>query len=91
MVKIFEVFVETEFVHIVMEHCSGGELYDYVSKNGKITEQDAAIIVSKLIKVVKYLNTRNISHRDLKPENIMFDEESKEIKIIDFGLSSMFE
>jgi serine/threonine protein kinase len=34
------------------------------------------------------MHSKNIVHRDLKPGNLMFtDEDKKEIKIIDFGLS----
>jgi len=34
-----------------------------------------------------------IAHRDLKPENIMFSEKKnfEEIKIIDFGLSKVYD
>lgn len=39
---------------------------------------------------MQYLKSLNIAHRDLKPENILIDRFNK-IKIIDFGLSNLYE
>lgn len=36
---------------------------------------------------VVYLHNNKIIHRDLKPENILYDNESKLLKIIDFGIA----
>jgi serine/threonine protein kinase len=40
---------------------------------------------------LNYCHGMNIVHRDLKPENFLFvtDEDEKDLKIIDFGLSKM--
>ena len=37
------------------------------------------------------MHKQKIMHRDLKPENILYDNESKLLKIIDFGTAKEFE
>ena len=56
----------------------------------KISEDEASIIVRRVLSAVEYLHNMQICHRDKKPENIMISKENdlSSIKIIDFGLSS---
>jgi calcium-dependent protein kinase len=41
--------------------------------------------MKQILSGVVYLHKNNIVHRDLKPENMLYDNESKLLKIIDFG------
>lgn len=41
--------------------------------------------MKQILSGVLYLHKNNIIHRDLKPENMLYDNESKLLKIIDFG------
>mmetsp|Transcript_6866 Transcript_6866/g.871 ORF Transcript_6866/g.871 Transcript_6866/m.871 type:complete len:110 (+) Transcript_6866:342-671(+) len=77
---------------MVMELCTGGELFDKVIKKVHFTEKEAAEILYKLLHATNHLHSVNICHRDLKPENCLFDSEKDdaEIKVIDFGLSNKF-
>ena len=47
IVKVFEYFVDVEKIYIVMELCSGGELYEEINKRkGKgFTEEEAGRII----------------------------------------------
>ena len=73
-----------------MEHCSGGNLLNYVFLR-RHTEYEVARIVYKLCSAMYHLHLKNIIHRDLKLDNVLFtgdpNEKSTDIKIIDFGLS----
>jgi calcium-dependent protein kinase len=97
-----------EFVHaykqkineriIVMELCTGGELFSAIVKKGKLTEGNARQIMYELLSALQYCHERRIAHLDVKPENIMLSEPVKlgfnrfpPIKLVDFGLSYRFE
>ena len=72
-----------------MENCTGGELFEKITKLGKFTEEDAKELIKKLLKAIKFLHDLNICHRDIKPENLLYlsNDADSEIKLIDFGLS----
>lgn len=44
-------------------------------------------IMKQLFETLAYIHGKNICHRDIKPDNILYDRETKNIKIIDFGIS----
>lgn len=55
-----------------MENCTGGELFERITTKGKFTEEDAKLLVKKLLKAIKHLHDKNICHRDIKPENLLY-------------------
>jgi len=86
--RAIEVFEYKKEISIIMELCSGGDLYT----RDPYTEEEAARIVSSTLNAVSYMHSRKIAHRDLKFENILFVNQSpqSEIKLIDFGLSKAY-
>ncbi len=86
IVKAHEVYETSINIYLVLEQCSGGDLYSRVP----YSEKDSVKLIGKLfISAIAYMHKHNISHRDLKSENIMFENKTldAEIKLIDFGLS----
>lgn len=79
-------------VHVVMEVCSGGELFDRIVKRGHYSERQAAELTRTIVGVVEACHSLGVMHRDLKPENFLFvsTEEDSPLKAIDFGLSTFF-
>ena len=92
IVKFDQCYIDHRYVHIVMEHCKGGELFDRIVAAQRFTEFHAADIMSQMLSAVKHLHEKGIVHRDLKPENFLMDDttENAEVKLIDFGLSKRF-
>ena len=88
IVRPLETYHYKDQIFIVMEHCSGGDLYS----RDPYTEEEAARIISSVLSAVSYLHANNIAHRDLKYENILFVNNSprSDIKLIDFGLSKVY-
>ncbi|CAH8283556.1 unnamed protein product [Eruca vesicaria subsp. sativa] len=79
-------------VHLVMELCSGGELFDRIIQRGHYTERKAAELARTIVGVLETCHSLGVMHRDLKPENFLFvsKEEDSLLKTIDFGLSMFF-
>ena len=90
VVYVFQILEDSQNYYIIMEYCKHGELFDYIVKNEKLTEEESAIFFYQLINGIEYIHSKGISHRDLKPENLLLAE-NKILKIIDFGLSHEFE
>ncbi|KAG5542869.1 hypothetical protein RHGRI_015833 [Rhododendron griersonianum] len=80
-------------VHLVMELCSGGELFDRITKQGSYSEKEAARIGRQVVNVVHVCHFMGVMHRDLKPENFLLvsREEDAPLKATDFGLSVFIE
>ena len=72
-----------------MEFISGGELFDHIVKSTRLKEPEACKYFQEVISGVEYLHRLKVVHRDLKPENLLLDD-SKNIKIVDFGLSNTY-
>ena len=88
IIKLYQVISTPTDIFMVMEYVSGGELFDYIVKHGKLKEEDARRFFQQIISGVDYCHRHNVVHRDLKPENLLLDQ-ALNVKIADFGLSNM--
>jgi len=95
IIKLHETFEDKRHIFLVMELCSGGELFDRIIEAGQFTEKCAAAVAQQMLSAVFYMHTSGVCHRDLKPENFLFQSkgpiEESTLKIIDFGLSKRFQ
>lgn len=73
---------------MIMEYVSGGELFDYIVKHGKLKEYEARRFFQQIISGVDYCHRHMIVHRDLKPENLLLDH-NLHVKIADFGITDI--
>ncbi|KAJ1386501.1 Serine/threonine-protein kinase, active site [Sesbania bispinosa] len=92
VVRIHGTYEDSSSVHLVMELCEGGELFDRIVKKGHYSERQAAKLIKTIVEVVEACHSLGVMHRDLKPENFLFDtvEEDAKLKTTDFGLSVFY-
>jgi calcium-dependent protein kinase len=92
VVTLVDAFEDERSVHIVMELCTGGELFDRIVSRGHYSEKSASQIIRAIIEVVAHCHSMGVVHRDLKPENFLLSNAgtAAELKAIDFGLSAFF-
>ena len=86
--KILETFESENYMLIIMEYISGGNLQSFVKKRRKLGEKTAKILFRQIIQGIKYIHSRGIVHRDIKLENILLDLNNI-IKICDFGVGKL--
>ncbi|CAI0435493.1 unnamed protein product [Linum tenue] len=86
-------YEDRQDVHLVMELCSGGELFDRIIAKGSYSEKEAARVIRQIVNVVHVCHFMGVMHRDLKPENFLLAsrEDDAPIKATDFGLSVFIE
>ena len=90
VIKVYQIYEDDNNYLIIMEYCEGGELFNYIVKKQRLSENETAFFYYQIIKGIEYIHSKGIAHRDLKPENLLLDKDKK-IKIIDFGLSNYFD
>ncbi|GMP75479.1 hypothetical protein CsSME_00032553 [Camellia sinensis var. sinensis] len=86
-------YEDRQSVHVVMELCAGGELFDRIIAQGQYSERAAAGICRAIVNVVHVCHFMGVMHRDLKPENFLLSskDEGAMLKATDFGLSVFIE
>lgn len=92
IVTLKDTYEDDNAVHLVMELCEGGELFDRIVARGHYTERAAAAVIKTIAEVIQVCHKHGVMHRDLKPENFLFanKKETSPLKTIDFGLSMFF-
>eukprot|EP00878_Enallax_costatus_P002756 GHUV01002946.1.p1 GENE.GHUV01002946.1~~GHUV01002946.1.p1 ORF type:complete len:495 (+),score=188.21 GHUV01002946.1:1356-2840(+) len=91
VVQFKEVFLTRKFICIVMEYATGGTLFQYVQKLGRLKEAVARWFFQQLVVGVDYCHRRGVANRDIKLENTLLQEVPRLplplAKICDFGYS----
>ena len=92
IIRLYNVFENADYMYIIMEYCSGGDLFSYLeNRNFRLSEKRASTIIHLMSTAVYYMHSFGVAHRDLKPENVLMtsDDEEADIRILDFGLSKI--
>ena len=92
IIELYEVFENASYFYIIMEYCSGGDLFSYLEqRNFRLPEEQACKFMHKMCAAIYYCHSYGIAHRDLKPENVLMtsNKEDADLRILDFGLSKI--
>lgn len=88
VLKMYETFETTNYLMIVVEFISGGDLLSFLRKRNKVSEPVAKFLFKQLMEGLKYMHSQGIIHRDVKLDNILLDADSS-IKLCDLGVSKL--
>jgi serine/threonine-protein kinase SRK2 len=91
VIQFKEVFLTHEYICIAMEYATGGSLFHYVQKQGRLKEAVARWFFQQLIIGADYCHRRGVANRDIKLENTLLQVVKglplPLLKICDFGYS----
>jgi serine/threonine protein kinase len=77
--------------YLVMPYMQRGNLRERLAQ-GKISPQEAGILLHQLADALACAHTHGIIHRDIKPSNILLDtDDANHIYLADFGIAKILE
>lgn len=90
IVKYFDSFIDKNYLNIVMEHCEGGDIANYIrGQLGKpIAENTVWKFLIQMCVGLRYIHNKRILHRDIKSLNVFLTKE-QDIRIGDLGVAKV--
>ncbi|KAG2211653.1 kinase-like domain-containing protein [Mucor mucedo] len=98
LLALHRVIQDIDYIYMVMELCDGGDLFDFVIRDGDNNALRDENLVKKLflqiLEGVESMHKQGVYHRDLKLENVLLqcqdeeDEDDISCKVADFGLAT---
>lgn len=70
---------------IIIDYCPGTTLSDILSSDTLLSDHEIISIIEKIAAGITDIHSAGIIHRDIKPSNILYDPQTGNVKIIDFG------
>jgi serine/threonine protein kinase len=83
-------FETNDYLYIVMDYLSGGDLRYHLCKGVEYTETQIKFIIANIILSLQYIHSKRIFHRDIKPENLVFDSNGY-LHLTDFGVAHEYQ
>ncbi|XP_049272129.1 serine/threonine-protein kinase SIK2 isoform X3 [Rhipicephalus sanguineus] len=89
IVKLYQVMETKNMLYLVSEYASQGEVFEFISRHGRMPEPMARRKFWQVLLAVEYCHSQHIVHRDLKAENLLLDSHMN-VKLADFGFSNFY-
>lgn len=89
IIRLYQVMETEKMIYLVTEYAAGGEIFDHLVRNGRMSEPEARRVFRQIVQAVRYLHQQKVVHRDLKAENLLLDADNN-IKLADFGFSNEY-
>ncbi|CAI5524278.1 unnamed protein product [Closterium sp. Naga37s-1] len=71
VVRLASVHEDARRVHLVMDLCDSGDLFDLVARAGRLPERCAAAVLAQAASAVAWCHAHGVLHLDVKPENLL--------------------
>jgi serine/threonine-protein kinase len=87
IVTMFDAGEEHDLAYIAMEFLKGKDLVSYCKPGNLLPQPLVMSIVARVADALSYAHENHVVHRDVKPANIMYEPESDQVKVTDFGIA----
>jgi eukaryotic-like serine/threonine-protein kinase len=87
IVTMFDAGEEHDLAYIAMEFLKGHDLVPYTKPDKLLPVPQVVSIIARVADALDYAHKNNVVHRDIKPANVMYEAESDQVKVTDFGIA----
>jgi|TARA_B100002003_G_C14157415_1_gene557626 serine/threonine-protein kinase len=87
IVAIYDAGEDNDLAYIAMELLKGYDLDAHIKEDDLLPVEKVIQIVIQCAKGLDYAHSQKVVHRDIKPSNIMYDPDTGDVKITDFGIA----
>ncbi|TDH72891.1 hypothetical protein CCR75_008922 [Bremia lactucae] len=85
VVALYDSFYQKDRTYLVIENCVGDDLYEFISQNGAVDEDEAKTLFHHISSAINHCHEHGIAHLDIKPENLFFKVSSTQLETIKLG------
>lgn len=87
IVTVYDVGEEADLAYIAMDYARGRPLSDF-GRAGRLLPLPTVLdVVARVADALAYAHEQKVVHRDIKPANIIYDPDSGDIRVTDFGIA----
>jgi serine/threonine-protein kinase len=89
IVTVYDAGEDDGLAYIAMEYLRGTHLSHFTEAARILPFKNTMLLVARVADALYYAHRQNVVHRDIKPANIMFNPDTDELKITDFGIARL--
>ena len=87
IVTMYDAGEEHDLAYIAMEFLKGRDLVPQSKAGALLPLPEVINIVAQVADALDYAHAQHVVHRDIKPANIMYEPQSRQVKVTDFGIA----
>ncbi len=87
IVTMYDAGEEQDLAYIAMEFLKGKDLVPFTKPDNLLPLPKVLSIIARVADALDYAHQNHVVHRDIKPGNIMYEPESDQVKVTDFGIA----
>ena len=87
IVTMYDAGDEHDLAYIAMEFLKGRDLVPQCKPGALLPLPKVLSIIARVADALDYAHSQQVVHRDIKPANIMYEPESDQVKVTDFGIA----
>ena len=89
IVTVYDVGEEKDLAFIAMDYVEGTALDAHCRQDRLLPVETVYSIVLQVAEALSYAHQNKIVHRDIKPSNLLYNAETNQVKVSDFGIARM--
>ena len=89
IVTVYDAGEDNGLAYIAMEYLRGHHLSTNTDPKQLLPPKSVMLLVARVAEALHYAHRQNVVHRDIKPANIVFNPDTDELKITDFGIARL--